>query len=510
MNRPSILNILARVENLLSKAFPGDWNPFYSLGALCFYMFWIVTVSGVYLFIFFETSIDGAYQSMEYITHEQWYAGGIVRSLHRYASDAFAIFVTIHLLRELILKRFQGPRIFSWVSGVPLLWLMFASGIGGYWLVWDERAQYIAITTAEFFDWLSIATEPLAFGFSHPEVLSDRFFTLLFFLHIGIPLALLLGMFIHIKKVSDSRSNPVRGLAVGMFLALLVLSVIHPAESLGPADLSRSITELTFDWFYLNPYPLINIWGPGPVWGLLVGVSTLMVLIPFIFKGEKLVIAAVDPDFCNGCSWCFADCPYDAIIMKEHESKPGHRQAVVIPDNCVACGICAGACPSATPFKSINLFHSGINLPDKKIRTLLDDTREEVLALSGKEKFVIFGCDHGTDLDEFSDDSTLVIKLPCIGQLPPSYIDFLVRREHIEQVLLTGCGEGNCYHRFGNELMEQRVDRLRNPHVKYNSVRRKTSVVWSGIGGEKQVGEKLRQLRQENREDTPTSVEEVN
>ncbi len=495
MKSSSTLKYLSVVEQFLAKAFPGQWNPFYSLGALCFYMFWIVTASGVYLFIFFETSIDGAYQSMEYITHDQWYAGGIARSLHRYASDAFAVFVTIHLFRELILKRFQGPRLFSWVSGVPLLWLMFASGIGGYWLVWDERAQYIALTTAEFFDWLNISTEPLAFGFAHPAVLSDRFFTLLFFLHIGIPLALLLGMFIHIKKISDSRSNPVRGLAVGMLLALLALSVVYPAESLGPADLSRSITQLTFDWFYLNPYPLINTWGPGPVWALLLAVTVLLIAVPFVFSGPKLIVAEVDPEFCNGCSWCFADCPYDAIIMKEHDYKAGHRQAVVIAENCVACGICAGACPSATPFKSINLFESGINLPDKKIRTMLDNTRDELIKLTGKERYVVFGCDHGTDIEQFANDNTMVIRMPCIGQLPPSYIDFLVRKEHIEHVLLTGCGEGNCFHRLGNELMEQRVNRLRTPQIKYDSVRDKTSVLWSGLAGEQLVAEKLTALK---------------
>ncbi|MDK1024392.1 MAG: 4Fe-4S binding protein [Gammaproteobacteria bacterium] len=499
MNSRSILKALTTTEQILNKAFPTSWNPLYSLGALCFYMFWIVTVSGLYLFIFFQTSIDGAWQSMEYITEDQWYAGGIARSLHRYASDALVVFVTLHMIRELILKRFQGARTFSWVSGVPLLWLMFAAGIGGYWLVWDERAQYIAITTAEFFDWINISTEPLAFGFAHPETLSDRFFSLLIFLHIGVPLALLLGMFIHIMRVSDSKSNPAKGLAIGIGLALLALSIIWPAESLDQADLSRSITRLGFDWFYLNFYPLINRWGAGPVWLMLLAFTATLVLLPFVFEGDKEAVAEVDPDFCNGCGWCYADCPYDAIIMKDHDYKKGMRQAVVLGDQCVSCGICAGACPSATPFKTINLFHSGINLPDRKIRTLLDDTREKLFDLTGKEKIVIFGCDHGTRLDAFADDSTITISLPCIAQLPPSYIDFLVKREHIADVLLTGCAEDNCFHRTGNDLMEQRVNNLRNPHIKTAAVRQKTTMLWSGLSGEKEVAAKLAELRSEHR-----------
>ena len=44
---------------------PGFWaalNPLNYLGALTIYFFWIVLVSGIWLFIFFETSVVGAYR----------------------------------------------------------------------------------------------------------------------------------------------------------------------------------------------------------------------------------------------------------------------------------------------------------------------------------------------------------------------------------------------------------------------------------------------------------------
>ena len=56
------------LESLFSKAFTPSWNPLYQLGALSFFYFWIVAVTGVYLFIFFETSISGAHTSLEQIT----------------------------------------------------------------------------------------------------------------------------------------------------------------------------------------------------------------------------------------------------------------------------------------------------------------------------------------------------------------------------------------------------------------------------------------------------------
>ena len=52
------------------------WNPLGHLGTLGWFFYWIVIVSGIYLYIFFDTGINQAYESLEYITNVQWYAGG--------------------------------------------------------------------------------------------------------------------------------------------------------------------------------------------------------------------------------------------------------------------------------------------------------------------------------------------------------------------------------------------------------------------------------------------------
>jgi hypothetical protein len=48
-------------------------------------------------------------------------------------------------------------RWFSWVTGVPVLVMIFISGITGYWLVWDRLAQYVAIVSSEWLDRLGIS-----------------------------------------------------------------------------------------------------------------------------------------------------------------------------------------------------------------------------------------------------------------------------------------------------------------------------------------------------------------
>ena len=89
-----------RAEGVFNAAFGDRLNPLYHLGAISFFLFWVVGVSGLYLYAFFETGVAEAYSSVQALTHGQWYAGGIMRSVHRYASDAMWISIVITMASD--------------------------------------------------------------------------------------------------------------------------------------------------------------------------------------------------------------------------------------------------------------------------------------------------------------------------------------------------------------------------------------------------------------------------
>jgi ferredoxin len=340
------------LEGWLDRIFPPAWNPLYHLGTLGFFYLWVVTVSGIYVYIFFDTGTTEAYDSIEYMTYEQWYLAGIMRSLHRYASDGMVLMMGVHMLREFALDRYRGKRWFTWVTGLPILWLVFIAGITGYWLVWDMLAQYVAQATSEWLDWLPIFGVPVVRNFLAPNLLDDRFFTLLTFIHIAVPLILLFILWIHLQRVSRPEVNPARGLAIGTLLMLLVLSLVKPAESQGPANLSQVPAEVGLDWFYLFAYPLMDIWSSGALWVFLTTLSLIVAALPWLPPMRRVPVARVDLANCNGCTRCAEDCPFSAVTMQPRsDGLPFEREAVVDPALCVACGICAGACPTSTPFR---------------------------------------------------------------------------------------------------------------------------------------------------------------
>ncbi|MEQ8861251.1 MAG: cytochrome b N-terminal domain-containing protein [Pseudomonadales bacterium] len=471
-----------RLDRGLDRLFTEPYNPLYQLGALSFLYFWIVAVSGVYLFVFFDTSVTKAYVSVEYLTREQWYAGGVMRSLHRYASAAMGVTVTLHLLREFSMGRFRGARAFSWISGVPLLWLLFASAIGGYILVWDQLAQYLATATAEWLDWLPVFGEPIARAFVSDATMSDRLFSLLVFLHIAIPLFLLVGMFIHIKRLKLPRTSAGRVVSAATCAAITLVALVHPATSMAPADLQTVPALVQFDWVYLNQYPLLDRYGPGTLWSIVGAVTLLLIVLPRLSpaRSEQFAPAVVDPDNCNGCTWCFQDCPFEAIVMVPHDYKKGMRQAQVNGDLCTGCGICAGACPSATPFRHVDELVSGIEIPDYPLQRLRDEASQALSRLDGGEGIMVFGCDHGADVTRLADGQVATLRLPCTAILPPSFVDYVARQPQVAGILVTGCHPEACYYRLGSEWVSQRLAAERSPHLRTSDGRSKVEQVWAG------------------------------
>ncbi len=470
--------LFVRVEAPLAVAFGPSNQPFANLGTLGWYFFWIAAATGIYLYIFFDTGVSNAWESVEYITHTQWYAAGVMRSLHRYSSDALVVVVILHILREFAMDRLRGKRFFAWLTGIPLIWFIYICGISGYWLVWDELAQYIAITSAEWLDALPIFGEPIANNFLNSETLGDRFFTLMVFIHIFAPLFLLLLMWVHIQRHSHARVNPPRALAIGTGITLVVVSLVSPATSHDAANLDVVPATVNIDWFYLNVFPLLDFVPGGQLWLVVAGSSVLLALLPWLPPQADAPVAVVDLDNCNGCGRCVDDCPFSAIEMAPRSDGAAYdREAVVNADNCLSCGICTGACPTASPFRRAGPLVPGIELPDHGIADLRARVLEATSDLGDGEGVLVFACAHA-DAGSLQREEVRVLSMPCVGMLPPPFIDFVLSRRLAGGVMLAGCAENACHFRLGDEWVRQRVARERDPFLRERVDRSRLCMSW--------------------------------
>jgi len=274
--------LFLRVEALFNLAFGERLNPLYYLGPIAYYLMWVVVASGLYLYAFFKTGVQEAHASVQYLTVQQWYLGGLMRSLHRYGSDGVALTMLLHMARHWSFDRYRGFRWFSWVSGVALIWLVYAAGINGYMLPWDRLSQFVVVATAEWFDRLPMFGGALVRNFIFPEAVNDRLFSLLSFIHIGVPLIVLAVLWVHTQRVPQAKLVPPWQITATLSVALVALSLFEPAVSQGEANLAAAVTTIGLDWFYLPVYALLYRWTPGEVW-LLVGSATLFfALLPWL------------------------------------------------------------------------------------------------------------------------------------------------------------------------------------------------------------------------------------
>jgi len=119
----------------------------FCLGGLSFFLFLVLTITGVYLMFFYVPAADQAYTNILQI-ESQVVFGLLTRNIHRWGAHLMVFFVFLHMMRVFYHGAYKPPREFNWVIGVLLLFFTIALSFTGYLLPWDQIA-YWAITIGQ-------------------------------------------------------------------------------------------------------------------------------------------------------------------------------------------------------------------------------------------------------------------------------------------------------------------------------------------------------------------------
>jgi len=114
------------------------------LGLIAFYLFVILTVTGILLMFYYVPHPERAYQDMNDLYSVVSF-GVVMRNMHRWAAHGMVIMVFLHMCRVFYTASYRKPREFNWVIGVILFKCTLILGLTGYLLPWDQLA-YWAIT----------------------------------------------------------------------------------------------------------------------------------------------------------------------------------------------------------------------------------------------------------------------------------------------------------------------------------------------------------------------------
>lgn len=330
-----------KLEGIVNRFTKSDFNPFYHLGTLTIFMLLVLIGTGIYLTAIYRPGLDVAYATVEKID-SNWF-GSLMRSIHRYSSDAMILLIILHLLKMLFSDRYWGQRWLAWTSGWIMLAGVWLTGTFGYWLIWDQRAQWMT----EYMMNTIAGTSGLTYVAADIESRTFSNFVIILFLHIFLPFIGFLGIYIHGLRLSRARWWSPRWVSVQAIIGLVILSLIKPVQSALPADLSTMVSSTPMDAYYLGFLPLIDAWGNLIFWGLAILVGGTLFLLPWLASGRDLGPASITEPKCTGCNICYAECPFDAIRMVDRNDDSGyHKLAIINAAQCTGCAICVGSCPT--------------------------------------------------------------------------------------------------------------------------------------------------------------------
>ncbi|MBZ5536518.1 MAG: cytochrome b N-terminal domain-containing protein [Acidobacteriia bacterium] len=173
----------------------------YYLGSFSFFLFLLLSVTGILLMLYYHPAVPQAYRDMKdlrFVVSN----GVFLRNLHRFGAEAMVIAVFWHMFHVFYRGGYKPPHQFNWVVGVGLLLITLFLSYTGYLLPWDQLAFWAITVGTNIISYVPLLGQPMRFLLLGGHQIGENALLRFYVLHVVIlPLAAVMLIAIHLWRV---------------------------------------------------------------------------------------------------------------------------------------------------------------------------------------------------------------------------------------------------------------------------------------------------------------------
>ena len=299
------------IKKILDSLFfiptPSNISLIWNFGSILGLSIVIQVISGFFLSIHYNSDIILSFNS--YIIIRKIIDNGLIlQIIHSHFSSLIFVIMYIHILKSLLNKSFN--KIFIWISGNIIIFIIIASAFLGYVLPWGQISFWGATVITNIFSSIPfIGLKIINWvwgGYSVDNPTLNRFFSL----HFLIPFVILIISILHLSILHEKGSSNQMGLnsiidkiyfgksfLIKDLISLILLIIIYfffllffidhhyriAKENFFPADPLNTPAHIKPEWYFIFAYALLRS-VPRKIGGILRLILLFFLFILLIFN----------------------------------------------------------------------------------------------------------------------------------------------------------------------------------------------------------------------------------
>ncbi len=171
------------------------------LGGLSFFLFILLTITGIFLMFYYTPSAEAAYSDVQALSTNIAF-GSLVRNMHRWGAHLMVLSVFLHMSRVFYHGAYKPPREFNWIVGVVLLLLTLLLSFSGYLLPWDQLALWAVTVGSNMASFVPVIGAQVKFGLLAGVEVTAATLLRFYVLHVlFFPFIIVIFMAVHFWRV---------------------------------------------------------------------------------------------------------------------------------------------------------------------------------------------------------------------------------------------------------------------------------------------------------------------